>query len=102
MFIFPCHVPVEHPRSGEMVRYSLHPGNIQREVKRACRVAKLPVPFTPHHLRHSYATHCLDSGANVHDVSECLGHANLETTKLYLHPQVNRVRSPLELLEAVG
>jgi len=102
MFIFPGHVPVAHPRSGEMVRFSLHPGNIQREVARACKLAKLTVPFTPHHLRHSYATHCLDSGANVHDVSECLGHANLETTKLYLHPQVDRVRSPLELLAATG
>jgi integrase len=102
MFVFPGHVPVEHPRSSESVRYSLHPGNIQREVSRACKLAQLPVPFTPHHLRHGYATHCLDSGANVHDVSECLGHASLETTKLYLHPQVDRVRSPLELLEAVG
>lgn len=101
MFVFPGHVPVEHPRTKERVRFSLHPGNIQREVKRACRLAKLPVPFTPHHLRHSYATHCLDSGANVHDVSECLGHASLKTTKLYLHPQTDRVKSPLELLRAV-
>jgi integrase len=101
MFVFPGHVPVVHPRSGETVRFSLHPGNIQREVARACRVAELTVPFTPHNLRHSYATHCLDSGANVHDVCECLGHASLETTKLYLHPQVDRVASPLELLEAV-
>lgn len=101
MFVFPGHVPVEHPRSGGRVRFSLHPANIQREVKRACFLAKLTVPFTPHHLRHSYATHCLDSGANVHDVSECLGHASLETTKLYLHPQVDRVKSPLEMLQAV-
>lgn len=100
MFVFPGHVPVPHPRTGEMVRYSLHPANIQREVKRACGLAKLPVPFTPHHLRHSYATHTLDAGSNIHDVKECLGHANVETTMIYLHPQVDRVRSPLELLSA--
>lgn len=100
MFVFPGHVPVEHPRTRGLVRYSLHPGNIQREVNRACKVAYLDVPFTPHHLRHSYATHSLDSGANVHDVSECLGHACLKTTKLYLHPQTDRVKSPLEMLEA--
>lgn len=102
MFVFPGHVPVAHPRTGEMVRFSLHPANIQREVARACKLAKLVVPFTPHHLRHFYATHCLDAGANVHDVSACLGHASLETTKLYLHPQVDRVRSPLEVLEGVA
>ncbi|MDQ8206221.1 tyrosine-type recombinase/integrase [Coraliomargarita sp. SDUM461003] len=102
MFVFPGHVPVAHPRSGEVVRFSLHPGNIQREVKRACTAAELAVPFTPHHLRHAYATHCLDSGANVHDVSECLGHASLETTKLYLHAQVDRVQSPLERLASVA
>lgn len=100
MFVFPGHVPVEHPRTKQQVRFHLHEGNIQRALKAACTAAKLPVPFTPHHLRHAYATHTLDAGANVHDVSECLGHANLETTKLYLHPQVDRVRSPLELLKS--
>lgn len=102
MFVFPGHVPVKHPRSSELVRFSLHPGNIQREVARACKLAELDTPFTPHHLRHSYATHCLDSGSNIHDVKECLGHANVETTMIYLHPQVDRVASPLELLEAIG
>lgn len=91
-----------HPRTGELVRYHLHEANIQREVRRACLAAKLPVRFTPHHLRHAYATHTLDSGANIHDVKECLGHSNVETTMVYLHPQVDRVRSPLELLESVA
>lgn len=102
MFVFPAHEPVEHPRSGELVRYSLHPGNIQRAVSRGCRAAKLAVPFTPHHLRHAYATHTLDAGANIHDVKECMGHSNVETTMIYLHPQVDRVRSPLEVLEGVA
>lgn len=98
MFVFPAHEPVKHPRTGQLVRYSLHPGNIQRAVAKACRAAKLPVPFTPHHLRHSYATHTLDAGANIHDLSECLGHSNIETTKGYLHAEIERVRSPLEAL----
>ena len=102
MFVFPGHDLVEHPRTGQMVRYHLHEGNIQRAVKAATVAAKLPVPFTPHHLRHAYATHALDAGSNIHDVSECMGHANIETTKIYLHAEIDRVCSPLELLEGVA
>lgn len=95
-FLFPGHVPVEHPDTGEMVRYHFHQSNVQRAVREACEEAELSTRFTPHNLRHSYATHALDNGSNIHDVKEVLGHKNVETTMIYLHAEIGRVRSPLE------
>jgi len=97
-WVFPQHLPCKHPRTGETVRFHLHEANIQREVRRAKDAAGVAGRITPHCFRHAYATHCLDSGANIHDVCEAMGHQCIETTKLYLHPTSDRVESPLERL----
>lgn len=97
-FLFPGKMPVPHPDTGELVRYHFHEANVQRAVFAACQAAQLKARFTPHHLRHAYATHSLESGFNIHDVKEVLGHKNVETTMVYLHPEAARVRSPLEAL----
>ena len=52
---------------------------------------------TPHHLRHAYATHVVQSGANIRDVQEAMGHAQMETTAGYITPRACSVLSPLEL-----
>jgi integrase/recombinase XerC len=54
--------------------------------------------ITPHHLRHAWATHAADAGANLRDIQEILGHKSLETTMIYVHPQIERVASPLDAL----
>jgi len=63
----------------------LQPAKVQQMVKRYLALADLPMDITPHKLRHSYATHLLNAGADLRSVQELLGHASLTTTQIYRH-----------------
>lgn len=90
-WLFPGHRPGSHI-SADAVQAASH---------RACRSAGLTKSITPHTLRHSFATHLLEAGTNVHLIQMLLGHASLRTTQRYIHVStdaIGAVTSPLDRL----
>jgi len=100
-YLFPSAKLSTDPESGETRRHHVNQSNLQKAVKRARERAGISKRVTTHTLRHSFATHLLESGTNIRVVQKLLGHADVKTTEIYTHvlqQNLGAVTSPLDSL----
>ena len=96
-WLFPLDHACQDPRGSGRVTWHCLAGPVRHAIALACERSGVE-GVTPHHFRHAWAAHSADAGARIEDIQEVLGHKNIKTTLRYIHPNPERVPSPLENL----
>ncbi len=102
-WLFPSKSLSVDPVSSVVRRHHIHPVTLQRAFKKAISEAGIVKNASIHTLRHSFATHLLESGYDIRTIQKLLGHKHLQTTMIYTHvagKEFRGVRSPLDMLES--
>jgi integron integrase len=84
-YVFPASRIAADPGSGKLRRHHIHETGLQKAIRNSARTVGINKRVTSHTLRHSFATHLLESGKDIRLIQELLGHADVTTTMIYTH-----------------